>query len=210
MNAITPISVEDVLDQVMWYNSNIKRANKMWIEPGAWRLGLKKIKYTYDLTTKRFISYDNLIRKFPDIQDSIDFIKYNAIVISVPKLWETILSQNVTGEKTDRGLECFPRGYKFTKFIYWEMLRKEKFKKNDKDPLITLWEHELKKEIETSEWERISESWYWLTNSTKLRYFQYRCIMRKLKTIIHVSKLNLNVLFAMARKRPHIIYFGNV
>ena len=107
-------NMPDVLDQVIWYNHHIKRANKMWGIQSAIDAGMHRIHDIYNTTTSTFATYDQLTNKFGYI---MDVVTYHKIIHSIPQYWKILLRQRVTGEKTDTGLTMAPKSVKFMIFL---------------------------------------------------------------------------------------------
>ena len=52
----------------------------------------------------------------------------------------------------------------------------------------SLWKHEFIINIDQKEWEKIRTAPFHTVTTTKLRYFQFRHVNRRLKTNVHLSK----------------------
>ena len=109
---------------------------------------MERIKDIYDTQIKSFLPYDILIQKFPGIQETLSLIEYSGLKASVPKLWKIILAQNITGEQTNHGLSLVPEKFKLSRFVYWYNTEQ---KAETQDPMITIWEHVLQRDLPASE-----------------------------------------------------------
>lgn len=105
-----------------------------------------------------------------------------------------ILKQNAPSTQDtqiwyDEFIEMTQKG-KITKIIYNHMRGKSAL---DNSILRILWNNDLKLTLQQKQFEKIFIMYKKITTSTKLRYFQYRILVRALVLNIHVSKWNKEV-----------------
>ena len=121
------------------------------------------------------------LAKFGEV---VTIIQYTGIVRTIPYIWKMHLRHRDPGERALTGLELVPTGWKLSKYAYWETID-SKYKSNEKGVRMT-WETELR--VKLDNWNKIIMSPWSLTPDTKLRFFQYRCINRRLLTNSKRSK----------------------
>ena len=129
----------------------------------------------------------------------MDCVTYYALIASIPNLWKVLLRHREIGEKT-LGIEKLPRGMKWTRFAYWQFV--ESKHKPEKNAIKQIWERELNLDLAT-ERDNIVMIPFKVSISRKLRFFQYRCLHKKLITNIQASKwkdISTNCSYCRARK----------
>ena len=89
------------------------------------------------------------------------------------------------------GLEKIPQGIKLSKYYYWSLVER-RFNVKEETAQIQ-WVTELKNNISPDQRRRIQNNTYDLTLLTKLRYFQYRVINKRLTTNLLRSRWYENV-----------------
>ena len=84
----------DILDQCLWYNSYIKRANRVWYVPKAANIGLTHVRHIFSKASKSFLTYNECVNKFGNV---INHLNYVGLIASIPPLWklENVLRQAV-------------------------------------------------------------------------------------------------------------------
>ena len=143
--------------------------------------GLVTLRDIYDLSKDRFLTHIEITVKFGNV---LNRKEYKLLKNSIPKFWLTMLRQRIIGE-TPTGLTQIPPGMKWLKFAYWQGVRK--FDKTP-DGNRTMWEVELGIDISETQWQTILLQCFKITLSTKLNYFQYRCVTKKLHMNIQLSR----------------------
>ena len=115
----------------------------------------------------------------------IDFLTYNRLIASIPSLWKIMLKQESHVEPEPVGMQRLPRGMKLSKFCYWEFIRKS-FPKGSEamEAIAYLWQKDLHLNEPIPNWNSLILIPFELTQDTKLRFFQYKCIHRKITTNI--------------------------
>ena len=67
----TPTTAGDILDQTIWFNHNIKRANRTWYFPKAMEAGMIKTRDIYDMNTSKFLSFREVVNKYGNVMTVI-------------------------------------------------------------------------------------------------------------------------------------------
>ena len=173
-----PTDYGNIKDQSIWYNSHIN------IRKENFTHSIKnKARLVNDIITKQgeILSIEQLNAKF---QSNLNFINYAELAQAIPKallvcVKRKILSedQNVLSKIKDQTKRT--PGSSISKIIYLLLLKNKKGNNNQNK---IKWEQELGIEIRDSIWEGNIQRTNSLTNSTKLRYFQYRLENRLLVT----------------------------
>lgn len=95
LNYHHPKTVNQILQQPIWYNSHIL-SNGKWIFNELWhQCGINKIIDLFDLDTGGFYEFAEFSRLNPRLNN---FILYHKIVLAIPKLWKEILTHNLPSE----------------------------------------------------------------------------------------------------------------
>ena len=113
---------------------------------------------------------------------------YNGLIASIPATWKMILIQRTSGARQLVRFQSIPNGMKLSKHFYWKRVQ-NMFDIKKKEATHALWERDLDVVITEELWEKIQFIPNELT-STKLRFFQYRIVNRKLTTNIKTAKWN--------------------
>ena len=142
-----------------------------------------KIRDIYDMNLNRFIPWDALVNKFGRY---ISIIQYHQLIASIPNLWKIIIRQLVLGENLAQGPRQLPPGMKLSKYVYWKTLPFQKI--NSEESTKRVWEHELNIQLTEKELEQIQIILFKRVESTKLRFFQYRHIHKRINTNIQLAK----------------------
>ena len=189
-NYYSPGTKENILEKPLWLNSFIRKENRPHVNVKMLKVGVKIVKDIYNTTTGTWYTFQQFIEKYGSI---IDVITYTTLLLSIPKEWIRILKKkdymgidnNFRIQKIDKINKNKKNKHTCTKIIYQDAVQKIATS-NDKKRFQ--WEKDLNIEINDSKWEKMYTHVYELTESTKLRFFQYRLLNRSLTTNIHVSK----------------------
>ena len=114
-------SATDILNQVLWYNDHIRRANKMWFLSLLSINGLNRIPDIYDYPAGRFHTYRYITMKYGPV---CDILTHNSIKASIPNFWKNMLKNKVMNENIGTLFERIPKGMKMSKYFYWNLIRK--------------------------------------------------------------------------------------
>ena len=174
-----------VLDQYSWFNHKITRGGMAWFNQKAIAAGMLQFRDIYILTENRFLNFQELINKFRDVTDCVT---YASLVASIPAIWKIIVRDRVMGESMATGIEKVPQGMKLSKFAYWFFVRNGNTKIDFSLNIKQMWEIEFQTEIPEEQWTQILEYPFKEISAMKLRYFQYKNVIRGITTNIKVSK----------------------
>ena len=164
------------LQQSVWMNSKLLLDNKPFFIRRWYDLGIKYVKDFIYQNEKRFYSFEEFKLKY-QINDT-DFLYYHRIVKSIPNEWKETLFQNV--DEINLGnkvlLAKVKSISKVTKLLYNEQINVLKYdiKAHNK------WESHFNDGH--LNWSKIHELPFRCTIDTKLRFFQYKFIMRIIAT----------------------------
>ena len=174
-----PLDKDQVKEQIIWYNTNI-RINKKPIyrkefsEAGLWRI-------------KDILNKNNEIITFSQAQEKFkikDFVYFNGIVAPIPQQWKQILQRSEPNELEYVNLVEIMEKYMNTAQILYRKIVTNKLvlrKKMDK------WMDILDTELELEEFTADVNRMYNTTISTKLRSFQYRLMLGALVTNVQLK-----------------------
>lgn len=191
-NYCVPQDVNQILAQKIWYNSNIKRRGKWMFFNSLYKISIKKLIDLYDLDTGNFYDCNQFCQMFEN--PHIDYVSYYGIIDAIPREWNNILKQNLPSTQEN---QLWSQQFKIlcdkgkpTRVLY-NYYRDKQAKQND--GLILLWKNDLAVDIQKKTFEKLFLKMKKISSSTKLRYFQYRLLVRALTLNIHVSKWDKDV-----------------
>lgn len=188
-NYHSPDTVNEILQQNLWFNSHIKKANRWLFHKQLFLAGIKRLIDIYNLDEARCYTY----QEFIELCENVDFVTYYGICASIPKLWMNTLRQNqpspLPKQSWPQTFELLTQG-KPSSNIY-NFLRDKAA--SDNSSLLILWNNDLRLDLQLKEFDRLFVKIRKLTVSTKLRYFQYRILVRALTMNIRVAKWDSSV-----------------
>ena len=146
---------------------------------------MQKVKTIQDIViNNRFLNYDEFVQKFENIR--LNFLEYQSLVAAIPKEWIRLLKiESMPHQSMENKLQ---KTTKISKTIYDDCSIKltrldTKYRHR--------WEELLNLEVSDKVWDNITTTTNKLTNSTKLRAFQYRLQNFALVVNIHLHKWKL-------------------
>lgn len=186
-----PDNVNEILAQNIWYNSNLKKNSKWLFNRPMYQSGVHKLIDLFDLDTGKFMPYQDFITLYPD---ATDFVSYYGIISTIPKSWLAVLTQNLPSGATQMEWstqfnDLVKKG-KISKIMYNHFHNETAA---DNDTLRILWNNDLRLKLDLKQFQKIFLAINKITSSTKLRFFQYRILVRALTLNIHVAKWNSEV-----------------
>ena len=198
----------DILSQILWGNSLIRRQNRPIFDQQLVNSNVDTILHITDLTTKTLITYDRLFENFGQ---SFDRLFYLGLLAAIPKQWKIEIRHGSFEEDIDTNylLDTFKTGEKASKKLYWTLLH-SKYPYNDTYQIR--WNHELQKRIDDEEWPLLFPNFMKIIKPTRLRYFQYRVLTKTLTTNIKRSIWNISIskLCTFCKKKDetilHVLY----
>ena len=174
---------EQILNQVLWYNSNIKSSDQVLENKTLLDRGVVYIKDLVNRQTSDIMSSYEFECKFK----YPNFLEYTKIIKAIPKEWQQQISSKIVSK--DEDIEIAEQLVKSMKFVYWELMDKKIIVDNARE----YWQKELKSNIEESKWEKIRERVFSVSVLTKLREFQFRLISCRLVTNVKRAKWQKDV-----------------
>ena len=135
-------------------------------------------------TENRLYRYHEIVQELPGI--TLSLMEYNSLILACPVAWKSIIKLGnwVVPEKSK--FQIMEEKPSFTKYGYWFLV--EEKGKFIYDACMKLWEKDLGIQIGEEKWEEILDSTRKITNSTKMRYFQYQILNRIITTNIRRAK----------------------
>ena len=182
---------EEILGQMIWLNSHIKKENKTTLLPNKlYNKGIIYIRDVYEIASKTFLNYTDVSEKYNLQHSTLDYL---AIVSMIPRKWkrklkdEQIIIENVNNNAL---IETILSVKKCTRISYDRAMLQYC---PTKDMAREAWNSELKTNLSTGEWERLRMQNYKMTLSVKLKFFQYRLLSKRLTTNVLRNKWDKNV-----------------
>ena len=176
------ISNQNVLNQIIWYNSHWKIDNKLFIVKEAYQSKLK--------TVGQLIEVNGDILKIEDIctRYKITVMQANSILAAMPKEWKPLLKSACEKQKESQ------RKYNYDEFIQKEHEVSKYYKKQN--ATNSIFKEAFKKWQKSDEsldctFDEYCESFsdlYVITNNTKLRSFQYRILHKAIVLNSHLFR----------------------
>lgn len=178
-NFMTPQSVNEILQQQIWYNSHIRFQNKWMFNCQMYQNRIEKIVDLYNLDTGAFYSYNEFCVEYPNV--NINFLHYHRIIAAIPASFKRILRLNVPSPQQDeeniwqnKFIAISSKG-KPSRELYKYLRDSEA---TDVSTLSLLWNNDLCTQLTPKKLGQIFIHLKHLVKSTKLRYFQYRILTR--------------------------------
>ena len=188
-----PKNYEQILNQIMWYNTFVIKEGKPFISYKMYKKGIKKVSDIYMIEQKKFKTFVMIQQEFNVEKE--DFIEYASLIASIPCSWKKELKIQACAENeiTDKELimnEIIRRD-KITKYMYQHALSKSCA--NMEDTAYLIWNVNLGTEYSKDDWAKIRTDSFYLTLSVKLRYFQFRLLSNRITTNYERSKWDKNI-----------------
>ena len=157
--------------------------------------GVEKVQDIYDLYEQCFYTYQEMIYHYGNIGT---FLEYQALLLDLPKKWKDMLStcngtacvNDVNDSVELKPLEIIDGNVKVASVLYKYIIE---VKAGTYDHGKFAWQLELKEHWDKNDWESIRLHVTSVTPSTKLHYFQFRVLSKKLTTNYVRSKWDRNV-----------------
>lgn len=190
LNFHSPHCTNDILQQVLWFNSHIKTKKGWLFNKIMYSHNIVKIIDIFDLDTGRLMLYQDFRELNP--QCTVDFVTYNGILKAIPGSWKQILMQNepIPDSPEPWSWRILATKIKLSHFIY--ALLRENIEVSNTG-IIAIWNNDLSFARDEGFYSSQFKSINKLTMCTKLRYFQYRLLCKSLYTNIHVAKWDPSV-----------------
>ena len=173
-----PQSAEEVLEQVIWLNSGIKVNNKLLLYEQCIKQGIYTLDDLYDRGNCRFLDYEQFRQKY--VNANLCWIDYIAILDAIPKVWRLFIRNEVgqIGERQESLWESICARDKVANFMYRSMI----YDQTAIIKYVRMWNERLQCTLMPVEFLEFFDNLYKISNSTKLRDFQYRLLLGKVYT----------------------------
>ena len=187
-NYTPPQTSNDVLKQNLWFNSEIRLKDTPYISYELYNANIKKVKDIYSIEEERFLTYPETVNAH-DYQGS--YLEYYTVVTSVLRSWKERLKEYPRGGVIPDGISRIKDVTKPSRLIS-DWLLEVTFSPK-KSVARELWFHDLQIDIDEATWARLYPEVMTYTKSTRLRYFQYRLLNKRLVTNVHRAKWDKQV-----------------
>ena len=171
-------SGNEILFESLWFNKNIPIMYNNKLYKG----GLSQIIDIIDVNTGEFLSYSSL-----KMIVNINFIEYYALHSAIPSKWKREIKRVIDSKKQSDPpytlLERMLENKKPTKWAY--NMQRQKHEIVLPDNGYVEWNRILNTHINKEQWGTIRVQGHYISLETKLKYFQYRILSRKLVTNVH-------------------------
>ena len=185
-----PEEKDEILDSVLWGNSQILRQNRPIFDQRLLHSKINKIIDIYDTDKKCFYHYDKICNMYSNT--TLTFLLYCSIIAAIPNMWKIILRNSEYNEPLDpySKIEQYSKGKPASKKLYWKTIEMDY-------PVSTsaklMWELELKIKLEEDLWWSLYPNICKYIKVPKLRAFQYRLLNHALTTNYKRNKWNKDI-----------------
>ena len=165
---------ENVLDEFIWNNSKILYDSKPFFIKRWFEAGITKITDIYNYESRHFYTFEEL-QNIHNIENQ-DFLLYHRIIRCIPHEWKEELRKEEVSLETNILLINKVKSMKrVSQLLYNEQISHQAYiiKSHRK------WEELFREELN---WNQIHKMPFICTIDTRLRYFQYKFIMRIIAT----------------------------
>lgn len=183
INFNDPTTKENVLDQIIWYNSHVKMAGRVlcfrsWIQKGIWSL-----RAIFNEVENRFMGFQEASQLFGDFTDPLTYL---GVIHAVPAEWKRLLREDRAQDVRDkRPSEIVIQKSKPSAWAYKLLIQR---RDSQADAVQQLWAREFQMQVEELDWQKALLTPFVVSCSAKLRHFQYRLLHRKLTANVLLSK----------------------
>ena len=177
LNYHFPQNQETVLNQIIWWNSNIKVGTEMLHNKHSMRNGMMKIS---DIVTenenKRFLTHSEVVSKFGKC---ISWLEYQSIIQAIPKYWKWALTRDGLLDSHEPLYQEYRIAESTTSIsskVYSRLT-------NSEEGLIVSackWNKLLNLDFDNETHRDAFKNIYRVTNVTKFRNFQFRLLHNKI------------------------------
>ena len=178
-NFRSPDSADEILNQVIWYNSCIRRDNKPIYSNNLFTNGIVYIHNLFHQEKRQIYTFQEFVTKYGYITD---WLSYENVTRSIPQLWKNILKNmegNINITETLRINELLNQP-KPGNFIYKELINDSNLNLHK---YYSRWSEVLPSFVMSVPFENYVKCFkylYKITSITKYQDFQYRLLLGKL------------------------------
>lgn len=174
-NFYSPKTTQEILNQVIWYNSHIRVQDFPLTALKAWEKGLVKISQLFD-DNGILHSYQYINANYPG---ALTWFQHAQIISAIPHEWrQTLLSDSITLDILLTPYEKFINENKISQQVYRKLIGNSA----ELTSVRIKWQMRLLREISETEFNKMFNNIKLLTISTKLRDFQFRLLHNKIVT----------------------------
>ena len=155
LNYKTPETKSEIINQVLWYNSEIKINNRMIYYPELYDRG---VSYLKDITAGNKIMKQNEIEYVYGC--TIDTMKYNSLIAAIPNKWKKEC-QNAPETEDEKMIDYLLQFKKWSQIVYSRLITNDECLRK----ISKMWTNKLN--IETDQ-EEIQESFKGINKITKI------------------------------------------
>ena len=172
------VSRNDIRDQILWYNSNIRINSKPvmwlhWVNKGIFTIG--------DLCNDRGVRVSA-----PDLK--VNWLEWRSIWEALPKEWVEGVEGYPEGETSKSLYETLSNiKNNRSRYVYNMLIADDEYVEKYR----TRWCEEENTNFEKSEYKRAFNDLYGVTNVTKFRNFQYKLLLGKIVTNTKLKQWNI-------------------
>ena len=142
-----PQDKREILDQQLWYNTEIRKGKKPYMVEKMFKSGIMTIRDIYDEHQQKFFEYAEIAHSYGNIGNYLD---YFSLINNVPERWKIKLRE-IEYSEAENGtnwLNILESQTKISQKIYRELTQKGEY--NYDHGKIT-WQVELKSKFEVNE-----------------------------------------------------------
>lgn len=172
INFRKPERKEHVLEQRVWYNSEIKVGGKVIFYKKVFEAGLVTIRQLLNDTGTGLCSFQDFQTRFG--VEGVSWLEFNSLIAAIPTEWKNMLSHNYHDPNYKSNYDALKP--KSSQNIYIRLVEDEKALCKVK----SRWEEKLNATIEQEEFEKLFLNLYKITTNSKLRSFQFRLLHRRI------------------------------
>ena len=198
-----PQELKEMSNQIIWFNSNIRRAG-LPLRDEFVNTGIQKV---HQLLTDDTNEIRNYVQ-YKELENSnLSMLKYYALKAAVPIVWK----QNLKRAEQSEIKKCIENGmYKYDKIdvqivrkVYWELIEQKK----RADGANLAWNIDLRINVPLEEFQKLYINVQKITLSDVLREFQYKILTRSLTTNRkrHIWDRDVSPLCTMCNQRVETI-----
>ena len=199
LKAWNRLNYSTVLDQEMfthtpiWLNSEIRRADEPFVITSLINSNMKTLADIWNRDEGRFLKYNEILHQIGTIRH-LDQLRYNSVISAIPNMWKQLIKHLEFDEEASKEnrIDKLCKHAKPSNKLYWQHVDAT-IKCVDSSCLM--WATELKIHPDNlgEKWEYYLLKARTISNSAKLRYFQYRILNHKITTNVMRAKWDQNI-----------------
>ena len=150
INYRVPVDSDEILDQNIWGNSNIRRANKPFMNKVFIESDFTKVRQLRHENEQRLLNYEEFKAKFGSI---LSVLEFNSMVLAIPATWKSFIKYEFKEQQENSSttqIENLNKKKNISKQFYWQCIEEKHVPSAQK----YLWEKEIG-EIDNDIWETV-------------------------------------------------------